>query len=51
MEFLEETLSLSSKQAKMNRKTCVRLFEKAYPAQREQEFKALAWESFPHEKQ
>jgi hypothetical protein len=51
MEFLEETLSLSSEQATMNRESCVRLFEQAYPAQREQDFKALAWERFPREKQ
>ena len=50
MEFLEDTLSLSSEQAKMNRESCVRLFEQAYPAQRKQDFKALAWERFPREK-
>ncbi len=40
MGFLEDTLSLSSEQAKLNRESCVRIFEQAYPAQQEQGFKA-----------
>jgi len=46
-EFLEETCSLTPQEAKQNREACISLFEKAYPALLEQDFKALAWQKFP----
>ena len=48
-EFLEETLSLAPEQAKENMDSCLHLFEKSYPAMLKQDFKSLAWETFPRE--
>ncbi len=48
-EFLVESLSLSSEQARVNMESCVHLFEKSYSAIVKQDFKALAWEKFPRE--
>jgi len=45
--FLEDTLSFAPEEAKLNRDSCVSLFEKVYPALLEQDFRALAWEQFP----
>ena len=49
MEFLEDTLSLDSDQARLGRETCTRLFERVYPTQRKHDFEARAWERFPRE--
>ncbi len=46
-DFLEDTRSLAPEEAKQNREACASLFEKAYPAMQEQDFKALAWQQFP----
>jgi hypothetical protein len=45
--FLEDTRSLAPEEAKQNRKACASLFEKGYPALKEQDFKAMAWRQFP----
>jgi hypothetical protein len=45
--FLEDTRSLAPEEAKQNRKACTSLFEKGYPALKEQDFKAMAWRQFP----
>jgi hypothetical protein len=47
--FLEETRSLAPEETERNRDACASLFEKAYLALKELNFKAVAWQQFPRE--
>lgn len=47
LDFLEDTRSMSAKKCEENRQMCVRIFQKAYPGQKGQHLKSLAWEHFP----
>jgi hypothetical protein len=49
-EFLDDTLSIDAEESQQGREACIHLFDRIYPDQRKQDFKARAWEQFPREK-